>query len=280
MFVFMFLGLICETSSYGASLYGASLYGASLYGASLVLILILGGIIMSYLLAGPRHEDTSSYETSSYETSSYETSSFSTRRLLVVCFVVGVWLGVARGLPEYVVEDNFVEDNFEDCRPPIVDVVDSQVLVIEDSVPVDVERVLFIRSYSHLLDGEVLGVIIDESRKYGIDPRLIMAQIEVESTFNPRAVSKVGARGLMQIMPATGRQLARELGFTDYDLFDPVTNVKMGIYYMSKLIKRFGDYDVALSAYFWGQTRVARDVSSYRNTEYSRKVVNASVNYR
>lgn len=194
------------------------------------------------------------------------------RILLVASFVVGVWIGFVSGLPDY----NYIveTESFEVIEHPAME--SSGI----DPTPVDVERVVFIRRYSHLLDEEVLGVIIDESRKYGIDPRLIMAQIEVESTFNPRAVSKAGARGLMQIMPDTGRQLARELGFTDYDLFDPVTNVKMGIYYMSKLIKRFGDYDVALSAYFWGQTRVARDVSSYRSTEYSRKVVNASVNYR
>jgi soluble lytic murein transglycosylase-like protein len=192
------------------------------------------------------------------------------RILLVASFVVGVCMGFVSGLPDYIVE----AESFGVIEHPAME--SSGI----DPTPVDVERVVFIRRYSHLLDGEVLGVIVDESRKYGIDPRLIMAQIEVESTFNPRAVSKAGARGLMQIMPDTGRQLARELGFTDYDLFDPVTNVRMGIYYMSKLIRRFGDYDTALSAYFWGQTRVARDVSSYRSTEYSRKVMNASVNYR
>ena len=192
------------------------------------------------------------------------------RLLLAASFVVGVWMGFVSGLPDYIVE----AESFGVIEHPAMETSGI------DPTPVGAERVLFIRRYSHLLDGEVLGVIVDESRKYGIDPRLIMAQIEVESTFNPRAVSKVGARGLMQIMPATGRQLARELGFTDYDLFDPVTNVKMGIYYMSKLIKRFGDYDVALSAYFWGQTRVARDIGSYRSTEYSRKVNRAVISYR
>ena len=71
------------------------------------------------------------------------------------------------------------------------------------------------------------------ARQYGQDWRLITAQMYQESKFDPQATSWVGARGLMQIMPVTGR----ELGFTN--LHDPEENIHAGVKYMSQLAKRF-----------------------------------------
>ena len=71
------------------------------------------------------------------------------------------------------------------------------------------------------------------ARQYGQDWRLITAQMYQESKFDPQATSWVGARGLMQIMPVTGR----ELGFTD--LHDPEDNIHAGVKYMSQLVNRF-----------------------------------------
>ena len=71
------------------------------------------------------------------------------------------------------------------------------------------------------------------ARQYGQDWRLITAQMYQESKFDPQAISWVGARGLMQIMPLTGR----ELGFTD--LHDPEENIHAGVKYLSQLINRF-----------------------------------------
>lgn len=71
------------------------------------------------------------------------------------------------------------------------------------------------------------------ARQYGQDWRLITAQMYQESKFNPQATSWVGARGLMQIMPVTGR----ELGFTD--LHDPEENIHAGVKYMAQLVDRF-----------------------------------------
>jgi membrane-bound lytic murein transglycosylase F len=71
------------------------------------------------------------------------------------------------------------------------------------------------------------------ARQYGQDWRLITAQMYQESKFDPQATSWVGARGLMQIMPGTGR----ELGFTD--LHDPEENIHAGVKYMSQLVNRF-----------------------------------------
>ncbi|MCY3667803.1 MAG: transporter substrate-binding domain-containing protein [Gemmatimonadetes bacterium] len=71
------------------------------------------------------------------------------------------------------------------------------------------------------------------ARQYGQDWRLITAQMYQESKFDPQATSWVGARGLMQIMPVTGR----ELGFTD--LHDPEENIHAGVKYLSQLVNRF-----------------------------------------
>ena len=71
------------------------------------------------------------------------------------------------------------------------------------------------------------------ARQYGQDWRLITAQMYQESKFDPQAISWVGARGLMQIMPVTGR----ELGFTD--LHDPEENIHAGVKYLSQLANRF-----------------------------------------
>ncbi|HEY9722674.1 MAG TPA: lytic transglycosylase domain-containing protein [Oscillatoriaceae cyanobacterium] len=71
-------------------------------------------------------------------------------------------------------------------------------------------------------------------QKYGIDPRLVLAVISVESSGNPHAVSSVGARGLMQLMPAT----ARGLGVSNVN--NPQQNIDGGVRYLSQLMKRYG----------------------------------------
>ena len=148
------------------------------------------------------------------------------------------------------------------------------VLVFSFSVTSVDSEMLFVRSYS-VLEDRVLETIYRECAFYGLDPHLIVSQIYVESSFRSHVVSHKGAIGLMQIMPDTGRYLAKRLGITIYNLYCPITNVKMGIFYMSLLVNRFGDYETALSAYFWGQTRVAKNKEKYRSTAYSKKVMNA-----
>jgi membrane-bound lytic murein transglycosylase F len=71
------------------------------------------------------------------------------------------------------------------------------------------------------------------SRKYGLDWRLVAAQMFQESGFNPRAKSWAGARGLMQVMPRT----AREMGFDPKDLYDPETSIAAGTLYLHRMIK-------------------------------------------
>lgn len=88
---------------------------------------------------------------------------------------------------------------------------------------------------------------------------LVKAVIAQESGGNAKAVSDKGALGLMQIMPATAKEIAAELGIKKYDLKDPETNKMFGEYYLSKLLEKYdGDEGLALTAYHSGPGRVDR----------------------
>jgi soluble lytic murein transglycosylase len=91
------------------------------------------------------------------------------------------------------------------------------------------------------------------SKEFGLDPSFVYAVIREESLFQPRVTSWAGAVGLMQIMPATGKTIAAQLGVDDFaveDLKDCRTNVRFGIYYLSDLMKEFGGEKVyALCGY-------------------------------
>jgi soluble lytic murein transglycosylase-like protein len=103
-------------------------------------------------------------------------------------------------------------------------------------------------------------VIVREARTHGLDPALVLAVIQIESNGYTFAVSKVGAHGLMQIMPATGAELAKKHGIPWHGpttLFDPAINVRLGIAYLKRLADRYdGDIATALAAYNWGPGRI------------------------
>jgi soluble lytic murein transglycosylase-like protein len=109
------------------------------------------------------------------------------------------------------------------------------------------------------------GTLITEAgRMHGVDPRLIAAVVRRESAWNPLAVSRAGARGLMQLMPATASM------FGVSDLFDPRQNIFAGTRYLRSLLDRFdGDVSLALAAYNAGPGAVAKynGVPPYRETK-------------
>lgn len=104
------------------------------------------------------------------------------------------------------------------------------------------------------------------ARVYNVDPFLLAAVMKTESDFNSRAVSVRGARGLMQIMPDTGRWVARQLGdhaFNPDRLFEPETSIKFGSWYIADLGKEFrGDTVLVLAAYNGGRGNVQEWLSN------------------
>jgi soluble lytic murein transglycosylase len=106
----------------------------------------------------------------------------------------------------------------------------------------------------------VLRAVHDNARRFDLEPEMLLAVIHVESRFDTRAVSSKGALGLMQIRPATAREVAGSLGIeltTDDQLFDPELNILLGSCYLRYLVDRFDDRDTALAAYNSGPTRIA-----------------------
>ncbi len=142
--------------------------------------------------------------------------------------------------------------------------------------PVPARSTLAMGSSTHLkgfTTGNPLhdSFIVDSSRRYGIDPLLIYAQMHQESSFKITATSHKGASGLMQLMPAT----ARRFGVTK--IYDPQQNIDAGVKYMRWLLDTFrGDVVLALAGYNAGEGAVMKygwNVPPYRETqEYVRRI--------
>ncbi|HET6278480.1 MAG TPA: lytic transglycosylase domain-containing protein [Candidatus Polarisedimenticolia bacterium] len=126
---------------------------------------------------------------------------------------------------------------------------------------------------------DIAGSIHDASGRYEVPPEMILAVIRIESAFNTEALSHKGAVGLMQLLPSTAEQIARELSIDwtgEEILRDPSANIAMGTYYLTKLLGRFNDLSVALAAYNHGPTRIA-NLAEARATlpmGYTQKVLN------
>jgi soluble lytic murein transglycosylase-like protein len=105
--------------------------------------------------------------------------------------------------------------------------------------------------------------IREAAARYGVPEDLVSAVIRVESAFNPRAVSRAGARGLMQLMPGTASMLGVE------DSFDPRANIDGGVRHLRGLIDRFGTLPLALAAYNAGERAVLshRGIPPYPETQ-------------
>ena len=116
-------------------------------------------------------------------------------------------------------------------------------------------------------------MIREVSDRYRVDPALVRAVIQTESNWNSSAISRKGARGLMQLVPGTAQQLGVD------NAFDPKQNLDGGVRYLHILLERYnGDLDKALAAYNAGPGTVDRagGVLRYRETrEYVRKVTDS-----
>ena len=140
--------------------------------------------------------------------------------------------------------------------------------------------------------------IVREAGQYGLRPAFVAAIILNESSYDPSAVSSVGARGLMQLLPDTGRWVAGKLGIRDYTddlLFDAETNLRLGVWYLDFLSDRYGGDPVLVAcAYHAGHgnvdtwlTRYSRDgrtlsldeIPMENTRSYARKVVDSYAIY-
>jgi hypothetical protein len=116
------------------------------------------------------------------------------------------------------------------------------------------------------------------AQQYGVDVSLVKAVIHAESGYNPNAVSRVGAQGLMQLMPKTAK------GLNVANSFDPQENIKGGVRYLRFLLDTFhGDERLALAAYNAGLNKVAKygGVPPYTETKnYVTKVLDYRTTYQ
>lgn len=137
--------------------------------------------------------------------------------------------------------------------------------------PIHVEKRFQRLNKNKAIDFETIKKIVkDCASYYNVDEKLIWAVMEVESGFNPNAVSTAGACGLMQLMPAT----AVEMGVTD--IFDPAQNIAGGVQYLSKMLELFdGNLDLALAGYNAGPENVKKykGIPPFQETQdYVKKV--------
>ena len=122
-----------------------------------------------------------------------------------------------------------------------------------EDLPADVLQIIFPLDYWPLIQ--------KYSSLHSLDPYLIAALMAQESTFTAEIRSSANARGLMQLMPSTGRMYARKVGmkgFTTASLLQPETNVRLGTQYFKDLVDRFGGVHYALAGYNAGEHRVVR----------------------
>jgi soluble lytic murein transglycosylase len=107
------------------------------------------------------------------------------------------------------------------------------------------------------------STIKEEAARNNIDPYLIAGLIRQETIFNPQAVSRANAIGLMQLLPSTGRSVAKRYSLgggaiSSADLFNPLLNLQLGTAYVAEQIRSFGRFEYVAAAYNGGPSRVAR----------------------
>ena len=122
---------------------------------------------------------------------------------------------------------------------------------VHTSSPPWYERLRYPLGYEQIVRGH--------ARNYRLDPALLAAVIYQESKFRPKARSRSGAIGLMQLQPATAQGIALRTGGSRFrvdDLYEPEINIRYGSWYLRHLLDRYGDERTALAAYNAGQENV------------------------
>jgi soluble lytic murein transglycosylase-like protein len=123
------------------------------------------------------------------------------------------------------------------------------------SMPVELFKLLYPIRYAFTM--------LDEQ----CDLSLCLAMIWQESLFQPQVVSPANAKGLMQIIPATAKQIARELGVSSYSVHDAPTSIKFGWYYFSHMLQEFNSIPLSLAGYNAGPHRVKRWITNNSDSD-------------
>ncbi|MBU8848225.1 MAG: lytic transglycosylase domain-containing protein [Desulfobacterales bacterium] len=161
--------------------------------------------------------------------------------------------------------------------------IDSSGVVHFTNVPTSSDYKLYIKEKSkkrlqRISTKKYDDIINKAQKKYGVEFSLIKAVIKVESGFNPKAVSKKGAKGLMQIMPGNFKTLSVK------DPFNPLQNIMGGTLYLQRLLRRYQHkLPLVLAAYNAGPEAVDKHkrIPPYRETQdYVRKVMETYSQYK
>jgi hypothetical protein len=164
--------------------------------------------------------------------------------------------------------ERVVDDEVEMPEPDPVPVPEEMAAVTPPPAPIN----LRFQEGQKIPPGKYGELIYAMARRHDVNPEVVAALIRAESAFNPRAVSHKGARGLMQLMPAT----AQRFGVAKHQLFQPEHNLEAGMRYLSWLVGQFpNDLSLVLAAYNAGEGSVARyqGVPPYKETRnYIRRI--------
>jgi hypothetical protein len=168
--------------------------------------------------------------------------------------------------------ERVVEDEVEEPEPEPPAATEAQAALTAMTAAGSAPLPLRFDESQKVPDGPYGEMIYEAARRHSVNPQVVAALIRAESAGNRRAVSHKGARGLMQLMPAT----AQRFGVRKENLFDPKHNLEAGIRYLSWLIDQFpNDLAKVLAAYNAGEGAVARygGIPPYRETRtYVRRI--------
>jgi soluble lytic murein transglycosylase-like protein len=191
--------------------------------------------------------------------------------VLLLLFILCFWaIPSSAGIYRYVDEKGVI--HFTNCPR------DSRFKLYLQESKEDAEEMHSL-SVPYVKDANYFDLLISEySQKYRVDFALIKAMIQAESGFNPNAVSKKGAKGLMQLMPETASRMNVS------NIFNPKENIEGGVRYFKYLLSLFNnDIRLSLAAYNAGENLVSDlgAIPPYRETvDYVRKVLNYYQAYR
>jgi soluble lytic murein transglycosylase len=125
---------------------------------------------------------------------------------------------------------------------------------------------------------KIADSVYEEAKDYEIDYRLVLAVMKVESNFKSDAISKKGARGLLQIKPSLARYVSKETGVAIKSpkcLDEPEKNIRIGVSHLSWLMEKFENINTALHAYNvgWGRIKPSTSEEDGPDTRFTRKVL-------